>query len=183
MSFNIINHVSIINLDASSYQYLSDPFHPKNSKAPINNNNKNKENFEISKDAVFQNGLITVWKEVTLDCDPRMRVIPIYPYKNRKLKIHKTLQIEDQTVKLNFNRFFKLDLSGMDSSFCAKFSNKKIILINGNNEITLEHTHSKEGINFRTPDKFDVDNECLLKIAGDNSDLYSVNIEIANLKV
>lgn len=136
--------MSIINQDSSSYQYSSDPFHPSNAKAPINNN-KNKEDFVISKEVVFQSGLTTIWKEVTHDCDLRMRVIPIYPFKNNRLKIHKTLQIEDQTVKLNFNKFFKLDLSKMDSSFCVQFSNKKVILIHGSNEITLEKNIRTKG--------------------------------------
>ncbi len=183
MSFNIIKSVSIVNMEITSYQYSSDPF--CSSKKSVLNNSliEDKEECAISKELVFKDGMPTVWKEVSFNCEPRFHVIPLFPFKNKNLKISKSMQKNGETVKLNLNRFFKLDLSGMQKEFRAQFNNKKIILIYQSGEIALDNQHSKEGISFRTPKQFDVGQECVLKIVGDKSDLYSTNVEIANLKV
>lgn len=169
-----------------NYQFATDPF--SSAFIPVSPNKGAKEHDlkKVKESEVFKNGYSTIWKEVALNTNPVFHTLAIYPFKNSNIVVDYSLQldkcVEGEIVKLGCDRFFKLDLS-KDGDLSKKFNNKNVYLISNGSKIWLPGSHAKAGINFRTPAKFDCDAQHYFKIVGDNSDLYSVNIEIANLKV
>ncbi len=182
MSYSLNYNLPVIEKN----QFLIDPFSCKYVNnfqiVEINEQDvkKNKEN------EVFENGYSTKWKEVAVNTNPVFHTIPIYPLKNRNIVVGRSLQLDkcddSEIVKLGCGRFFKLDLS-IDHDLCKKFNNKAIYLMSYKSKKWLSTNHAKAGISFRTPVEIEIDVQYYFKIVGDNSDLYSVNIEIANLKV
>ncbi len=169
-----------------NYQFASDLFSSAFIPVPPNKDAKEQDLKKVKESEVFKNGYSTIWKEVALNTNPVFHTIAIYPFKNSNIVVDYSLQLDkcddSEIVKLGCGRFFKLDLS-IDHDLCKKFNNKAIYLMSYKSKKWLSTNHAKAGISFRTPVEIEIDVQYYFKIVGGNSDLYSVNIEIANLKV